>query len=69
LRERLLRLGLRGLLADVEIIMHEPWLPQLLQIEDSGILHDLGTPSKADRSPSMNHSAVVEGCYGRSIAR
>jgi DNA replication protein DnaC len=35
LRERLLRLGLHGLLANVESISHEPWLPQLLQIEEA----------------------------------
>ena len=35
LRERLLRLGLHGLLANVETIRHEPWLPQLLQIEET----------------------------------
>src|SRR5258708_6875751 len=35
LRERLLRLGLHGLLANVETIIHEPWLPQLLQIEET----------------------------------
>src|ERR1039457_5907221 len=35
LRERLLRLGLHGLLANLETIIHEPWLPQLLQIEET----------------------------------
>src|ERR1039457_1747345 len=35
LRERLLRLGLHGLLASVETVSHEPWLPQLLQIEET----------------------------------
>ncbi len=35
LRERLLRLGLYGLLANIETIIHEPWLPQLLQIEET----------------------------------
>jgi DNA replication protein DnaC len=35
LRERLLRLGLHGLLANVETVIHEPWLPQLLQIEET----------------------------------
>jgi DNA replication protein DnaC len=35
LRERLLRLGLHGLLASVETVIHEPWLPQLLQIEET----------------------------------
>src|SRR5260370_40283968 len=35
LRERLLPLGLHGLLANVETILHEPWLPQLLQIEET----------------------------------
>jgi DNA replication protein DnaC len=35
LRERLLRLGLHGLLANLETVIHEPWLPQLLQIEET----------------------------------
>src|SRR5208283_4517602 len=35
LRERLLRLGLHGLLANLETVIHEPWLPQLLQIEEA----------------------------------
>ena len=35
LRERLLYLGLHGLLANVETVIHEPWLPQLLQIEET----------------------------------
>src|ERR1017187_4917880 len=35
LRERLLRLGLYGLLANVETVIHEPWLPQVLQIEET----------------------------------
>ncbi len=35
LRERLLHLGLHGLLANVESIIHEPWLPQLLHIEET----------------------------------
>jgi len=35
LRERLRRLGLHGLLASVETVIHEPWLPQLLQIEET----------------------------------
>jgi DNA replication protein DnaC len=35
LRARLLYLGLHGLLANVETIIHEPWLPQLLQIEEA----------------------------------
>jgi DNA replication protein DnaC len=35
LRARLLFLGLHGLLANVETIIHEPWLPQLLQIEEA----------------------------------
>ncbi len=35
LRERLLYLGLHGLLANVESIIHEPWLPQLLRIEEA----------------------------------
>src|SRR5260370_28068517 len=35
LRERPLRLGLHGLRANVETITHEPWLPQLLQIEET----------------------------------
>jgi DNA replication protein DnaC len=35
LRERLLRLGLHGLLANVETVIQEPWLGQLLQIEET----------------------------------
>jgi len=35
LRERLLRLGLHGLLANLETIIHEPCWPQLLQIEET----------------------------------
>jgi DNA replication protein DnaC len=35
LRERLLRLGLHGLLANVETVITEPWLPRLLQIEEA----------------------------------
>jgi DNA replication protein DnaC len=35
LRERLLRLGLYGLLANLEALIHEPWLPQMLQIEEA----------------------------------
>ena len=35
LRARLLRLGLHGLLANLESIIHEPWLPELLQIEEA----------------------------------
>jgi DNA replication protein DnaC len=35
LRERLQRLGLYGLLANIETIINEPWLPQLLAIEDA----------------------------------
>src|ERR1700677_273588 len=35
LRERLLRLGLYGLLADVATVSNEPWLPQLLAIEEA----------------------------------
>src|ERR1017187_10487620 len=32
---RLLRLGLYGLLANIETVIQEPWLPQLLQIEET----------------------------------
>jgi DNA replication protein DnaC len=35
LRERLQRLSLYGLLANLESVIHEPWLPQLLQIEEA----------------------------------
>jgi DNA replication protein DnaC len=35
LRARLLYLGLHGLLANIETIIQEPWLPQLLQIEEA----------------------------------
>lgn len=35
LRERLLYLSLHGLLANIETIIHEPWLPQLLRIEEA----------------------------------
>jgi DNA replication protein DnaC len=35
LRERLQRLGLYGLLANVETVINEPWLPQLLGIEEA----------------------------------
>lgn len=35
LRERLQRLGLYGLLASVETVVNEPWLPQLLQREEA----------------------------------
>jgi DNA replication protein DnaC len=35
LRERLQRLGLYGLLANVETVINEPWLPQLLAIEEA----------------------------------
>ena len=35
LRARLLRLGLHGLLANLESVIHAPWLPELLQIEET----------------------------------
>jgi DNA replication protein DnaC len=35
LRERLQRLSLYGLLANSETVINEPWLPQLLQIEEA----------------------------------
>jgi len=35
LRERLLRLGLHGLLANVETVINEPWLRQVLAIEEA----------------------------------
>jgi DNA replication protein DnaC len=35
LRERLQRLALHGLLASVETIINEPWLPQLLALEEA----------------------------------
>jgi DNA replication protein DnaC len=35
LRERLQRLGLYGLLANAETVINEPWLPQLLAIEEA----------------------------------
>ena len=35
LRERLQRLGLHGLLANLETIINEPWLPHLLAIEEA----------------------------------
>jgi DNA replication protein DnaC len=35
LRERLQRLGLYGLLANAETVINEPWLPQLLDIEET----------------------------------
>lgn len=35
LRERLQRLGLYGLLANIESTINEPWLPQLLAIEEA----------------------------------
>jgi hypothetical protein len=35
LRARLLYLGLHGLLANIETIIQEPWLAQLLQIEEA----------------------------------
>lgn len=35
LRERLQRLGLYGLLANVETVINQPWLPELLAIEEA----------------------------------
>jgi hypothetical protein len=35
LRERLQRLGLYGLLANAETVINEPWLAQLLSIEEA----------------------------------
>jgi len=35
LRERLQRLGLYGLLANAQTVINEPWLPQLLDIEET----------------------------------
>jgi DNA replication protein DnaC len=35
LRTRLSQLGLYGLLANAEALIHEPWLPSLLQLEES----------------------------------
>jgi len=35
LRQRLRELGLYGLLAHADAVREEPWLPRLLEIEDS----------------------------------
>lgn len=34
-RQRLRQLGLYGLLAQVEALMHEPWFTRVLEIEDA----------------------------------
>src|SRR6266702_7745883 len=68
LRERLLRLGLHGLLANLESIRHEPWLPQLLQIEETErARRSLRRRLKAARLQKYNPSGF--GWYSRNHSR
>jgi len=61
LRERLLRLGLHGLLANVETVIHEPWLPQLLQIEGKRALAAQLPPASESRSATEVQSMADFG--------
>jgi DNA replication protein DnaC len=64
LRERLLYLGLHGLLANIETIIQEPWLPRLLQIEEAErSRRSLSRRLKATRLQQYNPMAGFEWAW------